>query len=161
MRRAGVLIGVGAAALACVSCGWSPSGPPPTPPDTCRVADGPTAETVDRAIAGVPAAGTPWVQADSGHTPDCGLYWVHIAPEQAERDSPQQVLFFAGDTALGPATPQPRPYITVLSSPSDVVTVQYQWLRNGEQPCCPTGIGTVRFHVGDDGKLAALDPIPG
>ncbi|WP_418888505.1 LppP/LprE family lipoprotein [Mycolicibacterium neoaurum] len=39
--------------------------------------------------------------------------------------------------------------------------VQYQWLQGEDNPCCPTGIGQVRFQIGDDGSLQALDPIPG
>jgi hypothetical protein len=38
--------------------------------------------------------------------------------------------------------------------------VQYQWRQGHDQPCCPTGIATVRFQIGDDGKLKAIDPIP-
>jgi hypothetical protein len=40
------------------------------------------------------------------------------------------------------------------------VQVQYQWRQGDEAPCCPTGIGTVRFRIGQDGALEALDPIP-
>ncbi len=29
-----------------------------------------------------------------------------------------------------------------------------------DQPCCPTGIGQVRFQIGADGTLEAQDPIP-
>ena len=41
-----------------------------------------------------------------------------------------------------------------------MAVVQYQWRQGNDAPCCPTGIGTVRFHIGEDGKLKALDPIP-
>lgn len=40
------------------------------------------------------------------------------------------------------------------------MTVQYQWQIGSDQECCPTGIGTVRFHIGSDGKLEALGSIP-
>jgi hypothetical protein len=48
----------------------------------------------------------------------------------------------------------------VVSSSDDAVVVQYQWQQGQDPPCCPTGIGTVRFRVGDDGKLDPIDPIP-
>jgi len=70
------------------------------------------------------------------------------------------LFFFDRHTPLGPATPQPRPYINVINTGDDTVSVQYQWQQGNEGPCCPTGIGTVRFRIGDDGKLTALDPIP-
>jgi hypothetical protein len=54
----------------------------------------------------------------------------------------------------------PRPYVNVVTSSADTVTVQYQWKQGSDQPCCPTGIGTARFQI-VDGKLKALDPIPG
>jgi hypothetical protein len=61
---------------------------------------------------------------------------------------------------LGSPTPDPKPYITVLAPSDDTVTVQYQWRKGSDQECCPTGIGTVKFQVGSDGKLKALGPIP-
>ena len=95
-----------------------------------------------------------------GHTADCRLSWVLLSLDKATASSPQQVLFFDRNTPLGPATPQPRPYINVTNTGDDTVTVQYQWLVGDEPSCCPTGIGTVRFRIGDDGKLQAVDPLP-
>lgn len=143
-------------------CGWSPPGAAPPKPDTCTPADGPTSDTVQREISGTPPAapGATWTEVANGHTTDCRLYWVQIGPTAAAPDSPQQVLFFAGNTPLGPATPDPRPYISVLPTGEDTVQVQYQWRQSDEPPCCPTGIGTVRFRIGGDGKLEAVDPIP-
>ena len=74
-------------------------------------------------------------------------------------DSPSQVIFFNDGTPLGTATPEPRPYITVVAQGNDSAAVQYQWRQGQDPACCPTGIGTVRFKV-EDGKLKALDPIP-
>ncbi|MBS1695025.1 MAG: LppP/LprE family lipoprotein [Actinobacteria bacterium] len=162
MGRTGLTIVLLSAGVAAAACGWSPSAPPPPKPDTCQPSDGPAEGTVQQAIAGVPAAGGgAWVQTAAGHTTDCGLSWVQIGPAQPEPNSPGQVLFFAGDTPLGPATPEPRPYITVLPPGEDTVTVQYQWQQADEAPCCPTGIGTVRFRLGQDGTLESLDPVPG
>lgn len=147
--------------LIAAGCGWSPPAAPPPKPDTCKPTDGPAADTVQRAIDGVAApAGSSWKQTNSGHTSNCRLYWVQIGSAKAEQNSPQQVLFFDHNNPLGPATPEPRPYITVLSSAEDTVAVQYQWQQGQDPACCPTGIGTVRFRIGDDGKLLAVDPIP-
>ena len=149
-------------ALFVAGCGWSPPGAPPPKADTCAPTDGPSADAVRQAVTAVPApAGSAWKEIASGHAANCRLYWVQIGVEQPQDDSPEQVLFFDRQTPLGSATPEPRPYITVLSSGDDAVSLQYQWQQGQDQPCCPTGIGSVRFQIGDDGKLAALDPIPG
>jgi hypothetical protein len=157
-----VLAVVTSAVLLLAGCGWSPPGAAPPTPDTCTPAQGPTTDTVQREISGTaPAApGATWTEVANGHTTDCRLYWVQIAPTSAQPDSPNQVLFFSGNTPLGPASPDPRPYISVLPTGEDAVQVQYQWRQGDEPPCCPTGIGTVRFRIGGDGKLEAVDPIP-
>jgi hypothetical protein len=43
---------------------------------------------------------------------------------------------------------------------NDTAQVQYQWRQGQDPACCPTGIATVRFQVGEDGKITSLDPIP-
>jgi hypothetical protein len=146
--------------LIAAGCGWSPPGAPPPKPDTCKPTDGPTADTVAREIAALGEPGSPWTELASGHTANCRLYWVQIGPTRAEQNSPQQVLFFDHNVPLGTATPEPRPYISVLPSGDDTVAVQYQWQQGSDPPCCPTGIGTVRFQIGPDGKLKPIDPIP-
>jgi hypothetical protein len=163
MRRYLAVLGTTAFLIAgggWAGCGWSPPGAPPPKADTCTPADGPAPDTVQRAITGTPEAAGPWTEVARGHTLDCRLYWVQIAPAAQQPDSPQQVLFFDRNTPLGPATPQPRPYVSVLTGGEDTVQVQYQWRRGDEAPCCPTGIGTVRFRIGPDGALEAADPIP-
>ncbi|BBZ67855.1 putative lipoprotein LppP [Mycolicibacterium insubricum] len=147
--------------LTLTGCGWSPSGPEAKPADSCTEADSPTAPTVSAAIAGVAAPqGMTWQETGRGHTGNCRLYWVQISVEHATGSSPSQVLFFDRNTPLGPATPEPKPYLTVRETGAETVTLQYQWLKGDEPNCCPTGIGSVRFGIGNDGKLAALDPIP-
>ncbi|OBB56150.1 hypothetical protein A5757_03770 [Mycobacterium sp. 852013-51886_SCH5428379] len=148
------------AGLIAAGCGWSPPGAAPPKPDTCTPADGPAPGTVQREIGATPPASGPWTEVARGHALDCRLHWVQIAPAVQQSDSPQQVLFFDGDRPLGPATPSPRPYVSVLTGGQDTVQVQYQWRQGDEAPCCPTGIGTVRFRIGQDGTLEALDPIP-
>ncbi|WP_040630140.1 LppP/LprE family lipoprotein [Mycobacterium colombiense] len=143
-------------------CGWKPPAPPQARPATCKDSDGPTADTVRRAITAVPIAvpGTIWVEMGRGHTRNCRLHWVQIIPTIASESSPQQLLFFDHNTPLGSPTPNPKPYITVLPPSEDTVTVQYQWQKGNDQLCCPTGIGTVKFRIGPDGKLQTLGKVP-
>jgi hypothetical protein len=143
-------------------CGGKPSAPSASRPDTCKESDGPTAGTVRHAIASVPiiVPGSTWVEIARGHTRKCRLYWVQIIPTIASESTPQQLLFFDHNTPLGTPTPNPKPYITVLPAGDDAITVQYQWQTGNEEPCCPKGIGTVKFQIGSDGKLQALGKIP-
>lgn len=148
--------------LAGAGCGGKPPTPASSPPDTCKVSDGPTTQTVQQAVALVPilTPGSIWVEIVRGHTRNCRLYWVQIIPSIATESTPQQLLFFDHNTPLGTPTPNPKPYITVLPPGDDTVTVQYQWQVGNDQPCCPNGIGTVRFQIGSDRKLQALGAIP-
>lgn len=150
------------ACLAVAGCDDKPRAPAAAPTDTCKVSDGPTADTVRRAIASVPieVPGSSWVEIARGHTKKCRLYWVQIIPTIASESTPQQLLFFDHNTPLGSPTPNPKPYISVLPPSDDTVQVRYQWRVGSDQECCPTGSGTVKFHIGPDGKLKALDPIP-
>jgi hypothetical protein len=148
--------------LLAAGCGSKPPVPRATPPDTCKSSDGPTVDTVRQAIASVPiiVPGSTWVEIARGHTRNCRLYWVQIIPTIASESTPQQLLFFDRNTPLGTPTPNPKPYITVLPPSDDTITVQYQWQKGNDQPCCPTGIGTVKFQIGSDGKLQAFGTIP-
>jgi hypothetical protein len=143
-------------------CGGKPQTPAASPPDTCKASDGPSNDTVKRAIAAVPVevAGSMWVEIGRGHTKKCRLHWVQIIPSIASESTPQQLLFFDHDAPLGSPTPHPKPYITVLPPTDDTITVRYQWQKGKDEPCCPTGSGTVKFQIGSDGKLRALGPIP-
>jgi LppP/LprE lipoprotein len=143
-------------------CGWKPTAPPQARPDTCKDSDGPTADTVRQAITAVPIAvpGTIWVEMGRGHTRNCRLYWVQIIPTIASESTPQQLIFFDHNTPLGSPTSNPKPYTTVLPPSDDTVTVQYQWQKANDQLCCPTGIGTVKFRIGPDGKLQTLGKVP-
>ncbi len=143
-------------------CGSKQAGSPAASPERCKDSDGPTADTVQRAIASVPITipGTSWVEIGRGHAKKCRLYWVQIIPTIASESTAQQLLFFDHNTPLGTPTPNPKPYITVLPPSDDAIAVQYQWLKGNDQPCCPTGNGTVKFEIGPDGKLKALGKIP-
>ena len=139
-------------------CGWSPPSPPATNTQACAPSDAPTPDIVQQAIASLPQ-GAQWKETSRGHTPNCRLNWVVVSAGDAS-DSPQQVLFFDRNNSLGPATPDPRPYINVVSMGNETANVQYQWRQGQDPACCPTGIGTVRFEIGEDGKIKSLDPIP-
>lgn len=147
--------------LAC-GCGGKPAAPPQAKPDTCKASDGPTADTVRQAITAVPIAipGTIWVEIGRGHTRNCRLSWVQIIPTIASESTPQQLLFFDHNRPLGTATPNPKPYITVLPPSDDTVTVQYRWQKGNDQLCCPSRTGTVKFRIGADGKLQTDGKVP-
>jgi hypothetical protein len=144
------------------ACGGKPTTPPAPRADTCKQSDGPTADTVRQAIASVPVEvpGSSWVEIARGHTKNCRLHWVQIIPTIASESTPQQLLFFDHNSPLGPPTPNPKPYITVLPAGDDTITVQYQWQVGNEEPCCPKGSGTVKLQIGSDGKLQAVGKIP-
>ncbi|MGE2817319.1 LppP/LprE family lipoprotein [Mycobacterium heidelbergense] len=148
--------------LATSACGSNAPTPHATSAQNCKDSDGPTADTLRQAIASVPiiVPGSTWVEIARGHTRKCRLYWVQIIPTIASENTPQQLLFFDHNTPLGPATPNPKPYITVLPPSDDTITVQYQWQKGNDQPCCPTGRGTAQFQIGSDGRLRALGKIP-
>ncbi len=136
-------------------CGWSPPAPPPT--STVDCGPGPTPDTITAEFALLPPGS--WRDTARGNTPDCQLHWV-VVTSGDQADSPQQVLFFDGAAApVGSPTPDPRPYITVTAQGEHTAVVQYQWRQGQDQPCCPTGIGSVRVTL-EDGRLTVLDPIP-
>lgn len=141
-----------AVAVGVVGCGWRPAAPPAPPEDHCTDSDGPTFDTVRRAVA---AAGAGWTETARGHTRNCRLHWVKLGRIDAVADSPEQLLFFDRGTPLGSPTPDPRPYITVLPATTDTVIVQYQWRVGDDPACCPTGIATTRYRIGPHGKLEA------
>lgn len=162
MHFRGLLVVLLTLGLIIAGCGWKPPGSPPTSPDTCSPADGPAPNTVSAAIAALPLAGggATWREVGSGHTTNCRLYWVQVSAGNAP-DALQHLLFFDRNTYLGTATPNPRPYTTVIRSRQDTVMVQYQWQQANDEPGRPTGIGQVRYQLGPDGKLKALDKVPG
>lgn len=143
-------------------CGWSPPSGSPPAAAACTPNDSPQTAVVAAELATMPApaGGGQWRESARGQTSNCRLNWVQATSNSAAPDSPGQVLFFDRAAPIGTATPQPRPYIAVVNSGADSVTVQYQWTQGDDQPCCPTGIGSVRFRI-EAGQLTALDPIPG
>jgi hypothetical protein len=133
--------------------------------DNCSDADGPAANTVRLAIATLPQAtpGSGWTEDARGHARNCRLFWVRVKPTAASAVSPEQLLFFDHNSPLGTPTPNPKPHTTVLSSSGDaddVVSVQYRWQVAGDSACCPTGVGTVQYQIGPNGKLVTRGAVP-
>jgi LppP/LprE lipoprotein len=157
----GQLVGVLLILLA-AGCNSKQPNSAPASSDTCKASDGPTNETVRQAIVSVPVVtpGSMWVEIGRGHAKKCRLSWVQIIPTIADESTPQQIVFFDHNRSLGTPTPNPEPYISVLAVGDDNVTVQYRWRVGSDQACCPTGVGTVKFQIGSDGKLQALGKIP-
>jgi hypothetical protein len=156
MRLIALLLLLG---LVAAGCGWKPPSSPQGP-DTCKPTDGPAADTVANAIAGLPPVnGATWHENGRGHTKDCRLHWVQVSAASGSA-APQHVLFFDRNTFISTATPNPRPYTTVAMLGRDMVIVQYQWQQPTDQPDRPTGIAQVRFQLDPDGRMKALDPVP-
>ncbi len=156
MRLTQVIPVVLSVGLIASGCGYDPASAPPTTSAGCTQAEGPSEDSIAYEIKQLPAAD--WQEVVRGHSADCALHWVVVNSGIAS-DSPAQVIFFDHNSPIGTATPDPRPYITVVASGDDTAAVQYQWRQGQDPACCPTGIATVRFKI-EDGKLKALDPIP-
>jgi LppP/LprE lipoprotein len=72
----------------------------------------------------------------------------------------QQAFFFVDGRYIGTDSREPSAMLTVVSQGDTEVTLAYALYRPGDAPCCPgAGQARVRFQL-DNGKLAALDPIP-
>lgn len=141
--------------LAVSACGWSPPAPAPTS-TAAECGPGPTEQAVESEYALLPAGA--WRETARGSAADCRLQWVVVSSGD-QPDSPQQVLFFDDGAPVGSPTMDPRPYISVTAQGERDAVVQYQWRQGGDEPCCPTGIGTARVTL-EDGRLTVLDPIP-
>ncbi|MGB5111260.1 MAG: LppP/LprE family lipoprotein [Mycobacterium sp.] len=157
MRPSRTVPALAALTFTLASCGWSPPNSAPQSSSDCPAGDTPTAETVKTAVQKV---GERWTETSRGHTGDCRLHWVVTGTGDDADDAAVQVLFFDRNSPLGPPTPRPRPYTTVVALGDTIATVSYQWRQGEDKPCCPTGIGQVRFQIAEDGTLKALDPIP-
>ena len=135
-----------------------PTVPPPTNTQACAPSDAPTPDTVAQAIASLPQ-GAQWRETSRGHTPDCRLNWVVVTAGDAS-DSPHAGVVLRPQQLARPGHAGAASVHQRHSMGNDTANVQYQWRQGQDPACCPTGIGTVRFQIGDDGKLESLDPIP-
>jgi len=72
----------------------------------------------------------------------------------------QQAFFFVGGRYIGTDTKEPSASVKVLSQSDTEVTLGYPLYRAGDPLASPSaGQATVHFQL-NNGKLAALDPIP-
>ena len=149
-------------AMLVAGCGWSPPGaPPPSPTPANR----PTVPACSRCKRRSPVSRSPrparrGPRLPAGIPPTAGFTGCRSAPTIPTSIALSRCCSSTATPRWGTATPEPRPYINVLNAGDDTVVVQYQWQQGNDAPCCPTGIGTVRFQIGEDGKLKPIDPIP-
>jgi hypothetical protein len=72
----------------------------------------------------------------------------------------QQAFFFVDGRYIGTDSSQPSAAVKVVAQGDTEVTLAYQLYKPGQPLCCATGgEAQVRFQL-NNGKLAALDPIP-
>jgi LppP/LprE lipoprotein len=72
----------------------------------------------------------------------------------------QQAFFFLDGRYLGTDTKEPSAHLKVVSQGDTEVAIAYPLYRSGDPLCCPGGGQKVVHFALNDGKLAALDPIP-
>jgi hypothetical protein len=72
----------------------------------------------------------------------------------------QRAFFFLDGHYLGTDARDPSASVKVLSQSDTEVTLGYTLYRHADPLCCPGGgVAKVRFQL-DNGRLAAIDPIP-
>ena len=72
----------------------------------------------------------------------------------------QRAFFFLEGRYLGTDAKEPSAALKVVSQSDTEVVLAYQLYRHGDPLCCPGGGQAVVHFQLDNGKLAALDPIP-
>jgi len=78
----------------------------------------------------------------------------------SHESSGEQAFFFVNGRYIGTDTKEPSAMVDVLSQGETEVTLGYPLYRKGDPPGNPSGgQAKVRFQL-NNGKLAALDPIP-
>ncbi len=131
-------------------------------PSTTRTAPEPAFAEKEGSAEGVSAATA--VLRARGYTPvDTSSYH----PDQVLRvlvgsheGSGQQAFFFVNGRYIGTDTKEPSATVSVLSQGETEVTLGYPLYRKSDPPGSPSGgQAKVRFQL-NNGKLAALDPIP-
>lgn len=140
-----------------------PSGPTDiaaSPVQDCTET-GPTDKDVQEALRQAPPTNNRnfWQVDAQGHTSNCQFYWVSVVGGFTA-GSPEVLLFFNQRAWVGNSTPEARPYVKVVSSGIDTVTVRYSWRGPGDPGCCPSNHADVRYHMATNGDIATLDPVP-
>ena len=141
-----------------VGCGWSPPSAPPTSTQACGPSDAPGSDTVQQAIADLPQ-GPQWRDTAKGNTPDCRLHWVVVKAGDAS-DSPQQVLFFDRNNSARPGHTRAAGVHQRHLDGQQHRRCAVPMASGPGRGVLPTGIGTVRFQIGDDGKIKSLTRSP-
>ena len=145
--------------LIAAGCGWSPPSAPPPSRTPARRRTVPATRPFDRRS---PVCRRPGGDVAEGQGPRRELPAVLGAVNGGaiDSDSPQQVLFFDRNTPLGPATPEPRPYINVLPTGDDTAVVQYQWRQGQRRAMLPDRYrdGAVPDRRGRQAQRARPDP---
>jgi LppP/LprE lipoprotein len=72
----------------------------------------------------------------------------------------QQAFFFLDGHYLGTDTKEPSAKLKVVSQSDTEVAISYPLYRSGDPLCCARGGQRVVHFQLNDGKLAAMDPIP-
>jgi hypothetical protein len=72
----------------------------------------------------------------------------------------QQAFFFLDGRYLGTDTKEPSAKLKVVSQSDTEVAIAYPLYSKGDPLCCPGGGQRVVHFALNNGKLAALDPIP-
>jgi hypothetical protein len=72
----------------------------------------------------------------------------------------EQAFFFVNGHFIGTDSSRPSATLSVVGQGDTEVTLAYPLYRSADHVCCPSGgRARVRFQL-DNGRLAALDPIP-
>lgn len=139
-----------------------PAAAAEAPEGAANCASEPTLDAINAAKAKLPAPpeGLSWVVEDISD--GCvTLGWAKVSIDAPSAGRPNHVLLFYGNQYLGTGTTEAYPYATVVgNTASDTVTVEYQWLNDGDGACCPSGgPATVRYQW-IKGKVVMLDELP-
>jgi LppP/LprE lipoprotein len=116
-------------------------------------------EALSQALAVVRAHG---YSADdpSQYRPEQTLRVLVASRAGASEGRAQQAFFFVDGRYIGTDASAPSAGIRLVSQSDTEATLAYRLYRPGDPACCAHGgEATVRFQL-DNGRLAALDPIP-
>jgi hypothetical protein len=140
----------------------------PTSPSTTRTAPEPSfTEAEQEAKSGTLGAAVAALRA-RGYSPnDTAEYHsgqtlrVLVGTRTGSADGyGQQAFFFVDGHYLGTDTKEASAKVKVVSQNDTEVAVAYPLYRSGDPLCCPGGGQRVVHFALNNGKLAALDPIP-
>jgi hypothetical protein len=100
------------------------------------------------------------VVSESDYHPSQTLRVLIGARGGSSAGNPHSAFFFIDDHYIGTDASAPSAMLRVVSQSDTEVTLAYSLYRSGDARCCPGGgQARVRFQL-NNGKLAALDPIP-